>query len=58
MHTIYDETQQMPKFATMYPTVAKQQGEKHLEDYDLYVVGLDMKVIFLQDKVELMAETQ
>lgn len=42
----------------MYPRINKPQGEMQPKDYEIYAVGLDMKVAWPQDKVKIMEETQ
>lgn len=42
VYTIYNEVQEMLNFS-MYPNIVKPQGEMLSDDYNMYVVGLDMK---------------
>lgn len=56
VYSVYNEVQAMLNFATMYPNKIKLQGEMLSEDYNMYVVGLDMSATQPQDKVELMEE--
>lgn len=58
VYTVYNEVQGMLNFSTMYWNTTKPQGEMLPNDYNMYVVGLDLNATWSWDKVELMEETQ